>query len=100
MCSPSEAQTRRCKAARPIEFDEPLPVRSLQAVFDGPVDRLARMCRDFLSSPGLDGAQALHDEFGRYLSLPDSLGQAGLFLLRGGLTEMFAQVSLPRPSVS
>lgn len=51
------------------------------------------MCKEFLASPTIDDAQVLHDEFKRYLSLPDSLGQVGLFLLRGGFTELFAQAS-------
>ena len=56
-------------------------------LFDGPVDKLTRISKEFLTSPTIDGAQTLHDELKRYLSLPDSLGQVGLFLLRGGLND-------------
>lgn len=76
---------------RGIEYDREVALPP--PVFDGPVDRLTRMCKEFLASPTIDDAQVLHDEFKRYLSLPDSLGQVGLFLLRGGLTELFAQAS-------
>ena len=87
--SPGEAQTRR-KVMRSIEYDrEAIPPSLL--LFDGPVDKLTRISKEFLTSPTIDGAQTLHDELKRYLSLPDSLGQVGLFLLRGGLNEMFAQ---------
>ena len=89
--SPGEAQTRR-KVMRSIEYDreEHAMLPSL-LLFDGPVDKLTRISKEFLTSPTIDGAQTLHDELKRYLSLPDSLGQVGLFLLRGGLNEMFAQ---------
>lgn len=91
--SPGEAQTRR-KVMRSIEYDrEAIPPSLL--LFDGPVDKLTRISKEFLTSPTIDGAQTLHDELKRYLSLPDSLGQVGLFLLRGGLNEMFAQASPP-----
>ena len=94
--SPGEAQTRR-KVMRSIEYDreEHAMLPSL-LLFDGPVDKLTRISKEFLTSPTIDGAQTLHDELKRYLSLPDSLGQVGLFLLRGGLNEMFAQVTSPQ----